>query len=163
MKPTTTWILIADGAHARLFSNSGPGKGIEAVQGGVINGDHRPDHELVRDGLGRSFESSGSAGEMRHAIEPRTDPHRELKRTFAHELADMLDQRLAEKAYDRLVIVAPPKALGDLRAALSAHVKPLVYAELNKDLVKTPVAELPSHLGGRDGDLVGQKETLHDR
>ena len=84
---------------------------------------------------------------MRHAIEPRTDPHRELKRTFAHELADMLDQRLTEKAYDRLVIVAPPKALGDLRAALSAHVKPLVYAELNKDLVKTPTAELPSHLG----------------
>jgi hypothetical protein len=26
-------------------------------------------------------------------------------------------------------------------------VKPLVYAELNKDLVKTPTAELPSHLG----------------
>jgi protein required for attachment to host cells len=147
MKPTTTWILIADGAHARVFSNSGPGKGIEVVQGGVINGDHRPDHELVRDGLGRTFESSGAAGDMRHAIEPRTDPHRELKRTFAHELADMLDQRLAEKAYDRLVIVAPPKALGDLRAALSEHVKPLVYAELNKDLVKTPVAELPNHLG----------------
>ena len=146
MKPTTTWIF-ADGAHAWLFSNSGPGKGIEAVQGGVINGDHRPDHELVRDGLGRSFESSGSAGDMRHAIEPRVDPHRELKRTFAHELADMLDQRLTEKAYDRLVIVAPPKALGDLRAALSAHVKPLVYAELNKDLVKTPTAELPNHLG----------------
>ena len=38
MKPTTTWILIADGAHARLFANHGPGKGIEAVQGGVING-----------------------------------------------------------------------------------------------------------------------------
>ena len=84
---------------------------------------------------------------MRHAIEPRVDPHRELKRTFAHELADMLDQRLTEKAYDRLVIVAPPKALGDLRAALSEHVKPLVYAELNKDLVKTPTAELPNHLG----------------
>lgn len=144
MKPTTTWILIADGAHARIFSNSGPGKGIVAVQGGVLEGDHRPDHELVSDGLGRSFESSG---DMRHAIEPRTDPHRELKRTFAGRLADMLDQRLAEKAYDRLVIVAPPTALGDLRAALSEHVKPRVYAELDKDLVKTPTAELPSHLG----------------
>ena len=57
MKPTTTWILIADGAHARLFANHGPGKGIEALE--AINGDHRPDSELVRDGLGRSFESSG--------------------------------------------------------------------------------------------------------
>lgn len=143
MKPTTTWILIADGAHARIFSNSGPGKGIVAVKGGVMEGDHRPDDELVSDSLGRSFESSGN---MRHAIAPRTDPHRELKRTFAVQLAEMLDQRLAEKAYDRLVIVAPPSALGDLRAALSEHVKPLVSAELNKDLVKTPTVELPQHL-----------------
>ena len=75
---------------------------------------------------------------MRHAIEPRIDPHRELKRDFAKELAEMLDKRLSEKAFDRLVIVAPPKALGDLRAALSAQVKPLVYAELDKDLVKIP-------------------------
>jgi protein required for attachment to host cells len=147
MKPTTTWILIADGAHARLFSNSGPGKGIEAVEGGVINGDHRPDHELVRDGLGRSFESSGSAGDMRHAIEPRTDPHRELKRDFAKHLGKVLAQGLANKSYDRLVIVAPPTALGDLRHALSEPVKHAVYAELDKDLVKTPTAELPSHLG----------------
>lgn len=143
MKPTTTWILIADGAHARIFSNSGPGKGIAAVKGGFMEGDHRPDDELVSDSLGRSFESSGN---MRHAIAPRTDPHRELKRTFAGQLAEMLDQRLAEKAYDRLVIIAPPSALGDLRAALSEHVKPLVYAELNKDLVKTPTVELPQHL-----------------
>jgi len=144
MKATTTWILIADGAHARLFANLGPGKGIEAVQGGVMEGDHRPDHELVRDGLARTFESG--AVDMRHAIAPKQDPHRELKRTFASHLAAILDQRLAEKAYDRLVIVAPPSALGDLRAALSEHVKPLVCAELNKDLVKTPTAELPQHL-----------------
>jgi protein required for attachment to host cells len=144
MKPTTTWILIADGAHARLFVNRGPGRGIEAVEGGVINGDHRPDHELVRDSLGRSFES---VGDTRHAITPKTDPHRELKRDFAKHLAEILDQRYAEKAFDRLVIVAPPTALGDLRAALTPQVRPHVYAELDKDLVKTPTAELAQHLG----------------
>lgn len=144
MKPTTTWILIADGAHARLFANHGPGKGIEAVEGGVINGDHRPDHELVRDSAGRTFES---VGDMRHAITPKTDPHRELKRTFAEHLAEFMDRQYAAKAFDRLVIVAPPKALGDLRAALSDHLKPHIYAELDKDLVKTPTAELPEHLG----------------
>ena len=46
MKPTTTWILVADGAHARLFANRGPGKGVEQLE--AINGDHRPDSELVR-------------------------------------------------------------------------------------------------------------------
>ena len=144
MKPTTTWILIADGAHARLFANHGPGKGVEALDNRVQQGDHRPDHELVRDGLGRTFES---AGDMRHAIEPRTDPHRELKRTYAKYLGRVLDQGLAERAYERLVIVAPPAALGDLRAALSERVKHTIYAELDKDLTRTPTAELPQHLG----------------
>lgn len=144
MKPTTTWILIADGAHARIFANRGPGKGIEAVEGGVFNGDHRPDRELLRDSPARTFES---VGDTRHAITPKTDPHRELKRDFAKHLADVLDRGYAEKAFDRLVIVAPPTALGDLRAALTAQVKAHVYAELDKDLVKTPTVELPQHLG----------------
>jgi hypothetical protein len=94
MKPTVTWILVADGAHARLLANRGPGKGVEQLE--AINGDHRPDSELVRDGLGRSFESSGSAGDMRHAIEPRVDPHRELKRDFAKHLAKLLAQGLVQ-------------------------------------------------------------------
>jgi len=144
MKPTTTWIVIADGAHARLFANRGPGKGIEAVENGVINGDHRPDHELIRDKAGRSFES---VGDTRHAIEPRTDPHRELKKEFAKELVSLLDKRLSEHAFDRLILVAPPTALGDLRSALSDDLKPRVYAELDKDLVKIPTTELPKHLG----------------
>jgi protein required for attachment to host cells len=144
MKPTTTWILIADGARARIFANDGPGKGIEAVSGGEFSADHRPDHEIVSDRSGRTFESVGAT---RHAIEPRHDPHRELKRAFSEQLADMLDKQLAAKAYDRIVLVAPPVTLGDLRSALSDHVKAAVYAELDKDLTKTPMAELPQHLG----------------
>lgn len=142
MKPTTTWILIADGAHARVFANKGPGKGIELVEG-KIDADHRPTHEIVADRLGRTHESVGAT---RHAIAAEHDPHRELKHDFAVSLARMLDQRRSEHAYDRLVIVAPPKTLGDLREALPPAVRALVRAELDKDLTKTPVAELPGHL-----------------
>jgi protein required for attachment to host cells len=142
MKPTTTWILIADGARGRLFANRGPGKGLELLDEN-LDADHRATHDIVDDRLGRTYES---AGESRHAISPRHDPHRELKRDFAVRLAKMLDQRWMEHAYDRLVLVAPPSALGDLREALSDHVRGLVRAELDKDLTKTPVAELPGHL-----------------
>jgi protein required for attachment to host cells len=144
MKPTTTWILIADGARARIFANHGPGKGIEVVEGATFDADHRPDREIMSDKPGRSFES---VGETRHAIQPHHDPHRELKRAFSERLAAMLEEKLAAKAYDRVVLVAPPVTLGDLRAALSEHVRAAVYAELDKDLTKTPMAELPQHLG----------------
>lgn len=144
MKPTITWILIADGARARIFANNGPGKGVEAVEGGAFDADHRPDHEIMSDKLGRTYES---VGETRHAIAPHHDPHRELKRAFSEELAVMLDKELAKKSYDRVVLVAPPAMLGDLRTALSEHVKAKIYAELDKDLTKTPMHELPEHLG----------------
>jgi len=143
MKPTTTWILIADGARARIFANHGPGKGIAAV-GAELDADHRPDRDIMSDKPGRAFESVGTA---RHAIEPHHDPHKELKRAFSEQLAALLDQQLAAKAFDRVVLVAPPAMLGDLRSALSAHVRAAVYAELDKDLTKTPEAELPQHLG----------------
>jgi protein required for attachment to host cells len=144
MKPTTTWILIADGARARIFANHGPGKGIEAVKGAEFDGDHRPDREIMSDRPGRAFESVGAT---RHAIQPHHDPHRELKRTFSERLAALLEEQLSAKAYDRIVLVAPPVTLGDLRSALSDHVKAAVCAELGKDLTKTPMAELPQHLG----------------
>jgi protein required for attachment to host cells len=108
-----------------------------------LDADHRATHDIVDDRLGRTYESAGAA---RHAISRRHDPHRELKRDFAVRLAKMLDQRRAEHAYDRLVLVAPPAALGDLRDALSDPVRNLVWAELDKDLTKIPAAELPDHL-----------------
>ncbi len=144
MKPTTTWILIADGARARIFANHGPGKGIEALKGAEFAADHRPDREIMSDKPGRTFELVGTT---RHAIQPHHDPHRELKRAFSERLAAMLDEQLAAKAYDRVILVAPPATLGDLRSALSDHVKAVLYAELDKDLTKTPTHELPGHLG----------------
>ena len=143
MKPRTTWILIADGARARIFANLGPGKGITPVAGGVLESDHAPSRELASDRPGRTFES---ADVMRHAIDPAQDPHRELKRAFAERLAALIDKRLAENAFDRLILVAPPVTLGDLRAALSKPVRERVSAEIDNDLTKIPVEELPSHL-----------------
>jgi protein required for attachment to host cells len=144
MKPTTTWILIADGARARIFVNQGPGKGIEAVAGAEFDADHRPDREIMSDKPGRTYES---VGDTRHAVQPHHDPHRELKRAFSEELAAMLAEKLAAKAYDRVVLVAPPAMLGDLRSSLGEQVRAVVYAELDKDLTNTPEAELPQHLG----------------
>jgi protein required for attachment to host cells len=142
MKPTTTWILIADGGRARLFANHGPGKGIEPLDA-TFKADHRSTHEIVGDRLGRTYESKGDA---RHAIAAQTDPHRELKRKFAEHLAEVLDQQKKAHAFDRLIIVAPPVVLGDLRDALTAPVRGVIHGELHKDLTKTPYAELPDHL-----------------
>jgi protein required for attachment to host cells len=145
MRPTKTWVLIADGARARVLLNEGPGHGLHAVEGLVFHGDHSATHDIVSDREGRSFSSHGAG---RSAIESHSDPHRELKKKFANELAEMLARGLQQNAYDRLIIVAPPGALGDLRAAVSDRVRAKVASEVAHDLTKIPNGEVAEHLKG---------------
>ena len=144
MKPTVTWILVADSARARLFFNDGPGQGVKLVSDEVIRHPTPPGREITSDRPGRTFDS---VGEGRHAKEPRTDPRLVEKRNFAHELAAMLDDGLKQGKFERLVLVAPPGELGLLRAAISAAVQKRVSAELNKDLTGVAPSEISDHLG----------------
>ena len=145
MKAARTWILIADGARARILFNAGPGKGLDALPGGVVHGDHASTHVIVSDRTGRTVSSTRPA---RAAIEAHSDPHRELKRNVAHRLADARAEGVDNRAYDRLIIVAAPSALalGALRPALCPDVRAKVTAEVAKDLTKTPDAAVARHL-----------------
>lgn len=142
MKPTTTWIVIADGARARVMQNDGPGKGVVAVQDMVFEGDHSASFDIMADRPGRAFDSVGHA---RHAMDPSSDPHDQLKAQFVKQIASALERRV--DAYNRLILVAPPQALGLLRKSLSALVARKVTGELGKDLTHLPNAELSPHLG----------------
>ena len=145
MKRKRTWVLIADGGHAKVFESEGPGTELAPVQGMIFSVDLPANRDILADRPGRGHEFHGPG---RHAIENRSDPHRALKREFAQKLGGILEAKLAEKSFDRLVLVAPPPALGDLRDVLPKSVLAKVTAELAQDLVKTPHSELPSHLEG---------------
>lgn len=144
MKPVRTWILIADAGRARVLENLGAGRGIAEVDG-LASEANLPSttHAIVSDRQPRAMESSGPD---RHPIEPRTDPREKLKRGYLEMLANHLDERLAAGAFDRLIVVAPPPALGTLRAAFSEALKSAVTGELAKDLTKVPDHELGQHL-----------------
>jgi protein required for attachment to host cells len=138
-----TWIVIADGAHARVLEHSDDSPKLEAVEGMAFDVDLPPTREILSDRPGRTFDSKGSA---RHAKAGRSDPHRELKRGLAKKLAGALEESLAKKRYEHLVLVAPPATLGDLREALTKGVLVRVAAEVAQDLVKTPKSQLLRHL-----------------
>lgn len=144
MKPARTWILIADGAHARVLEAVGKGAPLAEVPAMRRVVELSPSHDLGDDRPGRTHESVGAT---RHAMEPTSDPHREQKRRFAQDLAETLGRELAAGRYDRLVVVAPPVTLGDLRAALPAQVGKVVAGEVAKDLTKIPDHDIARHLG----------------
>ena len=60
MKPTVTWILLADGAQAKVFEHSGPGTGLTPIR--VLRG---PAHGPKR---------SGRPGCSRPRARPRPGP-----------------------------------------------------------------------------------------
>src|SRR5262245_30177818 len=113
--------------HARTHSlQCRSGQGLHALPGGVVHGDRASTHEIVSDRTGRTVSSTGPA---RAAIEAHSDPHRVLKRNLAHRLADARAEGVDNRAYDRLIMVAAPSALGALRPALCPDVRAKVTAE----------------------------------
>lgn len=142
MKKVTTWIAIVDGAQARVFQNTGPGKGLSQLDELGMSETPLKSQEIASDRPGRSF---SSAGPGRSAMEPPTDPadHREAE--FVRDFAAVLDRKAKGGAFDRIVIAAAPSALGNLRKFLSDHVKDRMVAEIDKDLTNIPAPELDKH------------------
>jgi protein required for attachment to host cells len=143
MKQGRTWILIADAARARLFRYDPAGKGL------VMALDHqfvamRPrSGDIASDRPGRRFDSRGRG---RHVTEPPTDPHPRAEHQLMREVAEALDRERAGGSFDHLVVVAPPQVLGELRAAMTAELRKLVAAEVNKDYSGLPPQDLLKHL-----------------
>lgn len=145
MKPTVTWVLIADGAQARVLENTGPGKGLSKIDDLQFAQEPLAAQDIISDRPGRA---SSPVGAGRGAMEPRTDPVEHRETEFVKSVAHALEKKCADGAYDRLVIAAAPIALGDIRKSLSANVKKTVVAELSKDLTNIPMPQLGKHFDG---------------
>ncbi|HEV7718173.1 MAG TPA: host attachment protein [Arsenicitalea sp.] len=142
MKPVITWVLVADGDRAKIFENCGPGKGLACVDGLELEQEHLRARDIMADKQGRSF---SSVGHGRSAMEYPTDPVEQREAQFAKSMAELLDRKLSEGAFNRLIIAAAPNALGDIRPCLSAAVNKTVMAELPKDLTNIPAQQLGDH------------------
>jgi protein required for attachment to host cells len=145
LKPKKTWIVLADGMHARILRQDKRGAPLApALDHELIDpAVHGFSRDLKSDAPGRAFDS-GSAG--RHALEPRVDPKTHEKLLFARRVAALINDAASRRTFDQLVLVAPPKTLGELRTQLGDLAKKMIVGEIDRDLVKTPAADLPRHL-----------------
>jgi protein required for attachment to host cells len=143
MKKTVTWILIADGSRARLIANQRSAEGYKQVIDTDFIADKRSTHDLGSERPGRTHDSTGEA---RHAMQSPTDAHREEKRHLAQRVSDFLEEQRRQKAFERLIVIAAPQALGDLRNNFSSSLQNMVVEEINKDLTMFSLHELQAKL-----------------
>ena len=67
---------------------------------------------------------------------------------LAKHVAKVLDAEWGRGSYDRIVLAAGPKMLGEIRHDLPKALHAHIAAELHKDLVEVPLHDLPSHFAG---------------
>jgi protein required for attachment to host cells len=136
--PANALVLVSDGRHARLLRNQGTPVKPQLIIEQALDRVNPATRDQGTDQPGRKH---GSDGVSRSAIE-QTDWHAQEEERFAAEIADLLYKLGHAGKFDELVVVAPPKMLGDLRAKFHPEVSGAVIAELPKDLTQYSVPEI---------------------
>ena len=135
------WAVIADHHRVRIFTK--PDGHLELI------GEAAPAHHGRRKGMpdkamGRVASSSRTG--VRHKLQPHGGPHEKEDFSFVTDVAEWLDHAAKEDAFDRIILIAPPRMLGELRDSLSQQVQTRIAAEINKDLTKMNEKSLQKEL-----------------
>jgi protein required for attachment to host cells len=138
----TTWVVVAESARARIFSLSGIGGKLRELENLTHPESRLHDSELTSGRPGRTSDSHG----RRHGLEQAMDPHEREAHTFARQVAQHIDRGRREASFDSLVLIAPPKFLGELRTNLSKPTRSALSAELDKNLVEADLKSIERHL-----------------
>ena len=148
--PHNSCVLVADGRKILFFRNEAAGAfpNLEVERKRVAENPKDRDHHC--DAPGRAFAAAGSPrdggaislGANSRAAYSETDFHQLEENRFAAEAAEMLKTRALQGEFESLVVVAPPKTLGELRKHYHKEVEKRIAAEVPKDLTNVPVEEI---------------------
>jgi protein required for attachment to host cells len=146
------WIVVADAAHARIFESDELMEKMTEIESRIHPESRLKIGELMSDGRGST---QARPGDARSAMDPQTDRHQVEVEKFAHELAKHLTEGSSRRAFDRLVLVAPPRFLGLLRAELTPELQRKVVAEIRRDWAQRPPHEIPSLVRAAMPEMAG--------
>lgn len=136
-----TWILVAHRSGARLYEKQDKKltlvQEIEHPEGKLKNQDINTDRP------GRSFDRKGAG---RHAMSSEQEATEREAIRFARQLAAILEDGRLHHRYAKLVLVAEPRFLGELRAALTPETDSTIRATLGKDLAWLENQAVPKYL-----------------
>ena len=135
-------VLVGDGQKALFLRNRGDASRVHLVVEDIFERDNPPTREQGTDRPGRSVASVGTA---RSAME-EVDWHHLEKERFAEQVAEALYRYAHDNRFEELIVVAPPKVLGNLRKAFHAEVTERIVAEIPKEMTSHPIPEIERHI-----------------
>ena len=136
--PSQALVVVGDGEKALFLRNMGSAQKLELEVENVFGHANPATHEQGTDKPGRTVTSAGTA---RSAME-ETDWHRLGEERFAADIAAILYRLAHANKYEALVVVAPPKVLGNLRKAFHKEVVERITGEVPKELTSHTVPDI---------------------
>jgi protein required for attachment to host cells len=159
MTPATHWVLVADSASAVIYTADERLEAFEPIAHLDHPASRLASRDLVTDDRGRTRAFPGGP---QSATEPHHTPHQNEVHVFAHALAVRLRKGVDERAFERIVLVAPPALLGQLRLELDVHTSDRVVASIPHDYTRAKVHELPALIRRQLGERPVEHWTPRD-
>jgi protein required for attachment to host cells len=135
--PNNSFVVVADGEKMLFFRNEGDEEFLKLNIERKRQQDNPANVDQKTDDAGRRH----APGPGRSAYS-ETDFHQLEEERFAAETAEMLKKRALRNEFDALIVVAPPKTLGELRKHYHKEVEKRLLGEVAKDLTGHPVEEI---------------------
>jgi len=143
---TTTWVVVAHQTAARFMECLPGHKRSLRLLRELENPDGRKkNQDLESDRSGESFTGVRSMGGQR-AMHHEQSAHEHVSERFAQTIASQLQHARGAGEFDDLILVAEPKFLGRLRAALDPATAHRVVGSVTKDLAHVPAQSVAEHI-----------------
>ncbi|KQO09320.1 host attachment family protein [Sphingomonas sp. Leaf242] len=140
--PHNSVVLVADGRKMLFLRNEGDTEFPNLIVEKAQEQDNPATRDQATDSAGRA---SSPQGGVQSSVEP-TDFHQIEEDRFAADAADFLKTGALKNTYDSLIVVAPPKTLGELRKHYHKEVVSRLKGELDKDLTGHPIKDIEKAL-----------------
>jgi protein required for attachment to host cells len=141
--PHDSYILVADGAKMLFFRNTGDAEKLNLTVLAAEQQADPYDRDIKTDQAGQKPGVPGSGAGFTAG---ENDFHKQAEDRFAAEAAQRINRAALANEFEKLIIVAPPKTLGELRKHYHKQVESRIAAEIAKDLTGHPVEKIEAVL-----------------
>jgi len=145
--PHDTVVVVADGRKMLFLRNEGDAWAPNLqVEKKVVDKHNPAHHDQATDLAGGAMGTRTAGAQWSGGNMEEVDFHQLEEDRFAAETAALLKERALRQDFESLIIIAPPRTLGELRKHYHKEVSDRLRAEIAKDLTGHPVSEIEQAL-----------------
>jgi len=136
-------IVVADSSRARIFTVDTAHSPLNEIETFVHPEGRMHEQDMVSDLPGKD---AGKGGAGDHAFQEKIEPKEHEMIAFAKRIADYLESARKANQLKKLVIIAAPEFLGELRKHLSTETSEKIIYELDKNIAHHTEEDIRKHL-----------------